>query len=84
MYPGPVPKTIQIRDVPDDVHATLRARAAQAGLSLSDYLLQRIEGIARRPAIAEVLERAQSRGGPGPSVEDIVAAVREARERGED
>jgi hypothetical protein len=76
-------KTIQIRDVPDDVHATLRARAAQAGMSLSDFLLQKIEGYARRPAIAEVLERAQSRGGGGPSVEDVVAAVRGARERGD-
>jgi antitoxin FitA len=81
MYTGSVTKTIQIRDVPDDVHATLRARAAQAGMSLSDFLLQKLEGFARRPAIAEVLERAQSRGGSGPSVEDIVAAVREARDR---
>jgi predicted CopG family antitoxin len=76
-----VTKTIQIRDVPDDVHATLRARAAQAGMSLSDFLLHKLEGYARRPAVAEVLERAQSRGGSGPSVEDIVAAVREARDR---
>ena len=81
MYAAGVPKTIQIRDVPDDVHATLRARAAQAGMSLSDFLLQKIEGYARRPAVAEVLERAQSRGGSGPSVQDIVAAVRQARER---
>jgi plasmid stability protein len=81
MYACAVTKTIQIRDVPDDVHATLRARAAQVGMSLSDFLLQKLEGYARRPAIAEVLERAQSRGGSGPSVDDIVAAVREARDR---
>ena len=81
MYAWTVTKTIQIRDVPDDVHATLRARAAQAGMSLSDFLREKIEGYARRPAIADVLLRAQSRGGSGPSVEDIVAVVREARDR---
>jgi antitoxin FitA len=80
MYGREVSKTIQIRDVPDDVHATLRARAAQAGMSLSDFLLQKIEGYARRPPIADVLERAQARGG-GPSVDEIVAAVRDARGR---
>ena len=33
-----MPKAIQFRDVPDDVHAILRARAAAAGMSMSEYL----------------------------------------------
>ena len=74
-------KTIQIRGVPDDVHATLRVRAAQAGLSLSDYLLQQIEGIARRPAIAEVLLRADRRPRPlDLDAETVLDEVRRARE----
>ncbi len=72
-------KTIQIRDVPDDVHARLRARAAAVGESLSDYLREEIEEIADRPAIADVLRRARRRT-VGPSVEDIVEAVRSGRE----
>ncbi len=74
-----VPKAIQIRDVPDDVHATLRVRAAQAGLSLSDYLLDELTGIARRPTVADVLARVASRQGGATTVE-IVRAVREQRD----
>lgn len=75
-------KTIQVRDVPDKVHATLRARAAEAGLSLSDYVRHQIELIAERPTIADVLLRAQSRSG-GATVEEIVEAVRAGREERE-
>jgi plasmid stability protein len=74
-----VPKAIQIRDVPDDVHATLRARAAQAGLSLSDYLLEELTGLARRPTVSDVLARAAARQG-GVSRAAVVRAVREGRD----
>lgn len=73
-------KNLQIRNVPDDVHATVRARAAAAGLSVSDYLLRQITEIAERPTVAEVLERARQRSG-GATGEDIVAAVREGRDK---
>ncbi len=77
-------KNIQIRDVPDDVHATLRVRAAEAGVSLSDYILAQIERLASRPTMADVLLRAQQRAGSGPSVDAIVAAVRSARDDHDD
>lgn len=54
-------KTIQVRDVPDDVHAELRARAAAAGTSLSDYVLGELERTTRRSRNAEVLLRAAQR-----------------------
>jgi plasmid stability protein len=73
-------KTIQIRKVPDAVHATLRTRAAAAGLSLSDYALAELERIAERPAVSDVLRRAGSRAG-GTTASDIVAAVRAGRDR---
>lgn len=73
-----MPKAIQIRDVPDDVHATLRARAAAAGMSLSDYLLDELTEMARRPTVAEVLARARTRHG-GASSAAIVQAVRDER-----
>lgn len=34
-------KTIQIRNVPDELHRTLKARAAKSGMTLSDYLCRR-------------------------------------------
>jgi plasmid stability protein len=73
-------KTIQIRGVPDDVHATLRSRAAAAGASLSDYLLGEVEKVAGRPPIADVLARADRRPG-GAALDEIVEAVRSGRDR---
>jgi plasmid stability protein len=50
-------KMIQIRNVPDQVHRTLKARAALAGKSLSDYLLAEIAQVASRPTLEEMLQR---------------------------
>ena len=50
-------KMIQLRNVPDALHRTLKARAAMAGMSLSDYLLAEIRETAERPTLAEFRER---------------------------
>jgi antitoxin FitA len=71
---------IQIRDVPDDVHRTLRARAAAAGQSLSAYLLDELIRVAERPPVADVLARAGARHG-GTTTDEVVAAVRAGRDR---
>ena len=52
-----MPNTMQIRHVPDPLHRKLKARAAQEGKSLSDYLLREIQRIAERPTLEEVMER---------------------------
>ena len=52
-----MPSMIQIRHVPDPLHRKLKARAAQEGKSLSDYLLREIERIAERPTLEEMKER---------------------------
>jgi antitoxin FitA len=80
LLPSADMKTIQVRNVPDAVHATLRVRAAAAGVSLSDYALSELERVAERPAVSDVLRRAGSRAG-GAATADIVAAVRAGRER---
>ena len=54
-------KMIQIRNVPDELHRTLKVRAAQAGMTLSDYLLSEIEQIAAKPTLAEMMERLRRR-----------------------
>jgi len=75
-----MPKSIQIRNVPDRVHRTVRTRAVAAGMSLSDYLLEEIVRVAERPAVADVLARASTRvTGTGSAA--IVAAVRSGRDR---
>jgi plasmid stability protein len=52
-----MPSMIQIRHVPDPLHRKLKARAAQEGRSLSDYLLREIQCIAERPTLEELQER---------------------------
>lgn len=50
-------KMIQLRNVPDPLHRKLKARAAQAGMSLSDYLLDEIRQMAERPTVEEFRAR---------------------------
>jgi plasmid stability protein len=50
-------KMIQIRNVPDELHRKLKVRAAQMGMTLSDYLLSEIEQIAEKPTLRELMER---------------------------
>ena len=54
-------RMIQIRNVPDAVHRKIKARAAQEGKTLSDYLLAEIERIAARPTRDEMLARLHAR-----------------------
>jgi hypothetical protein len=77
-------KSIQIRDVPDEVHASLRAKvlsakAATAGLSLSEYLLREATKIASRPSMSEVLKRVPQRewGVPPGTAVDALRHLRE-------
>ena len=50
-------KMIQLRNVPDSLHRILKARAAMAGMSLSDYLLAEIRESAEKPTLREIQER---------------------------
>jgi plasmid stability protein len=56
-YAERMPKMIQVRNVPDGIHRSLKARAAMAGMSLSDYLLVELKEIVERPTLAEFRER---------------------------
>ena len=65
---------IQIRNVPDDVHRTLKSRAAARGTSLSDYILEEVTRVARTPTPDELFERIRARGPANVSTRDILAA----------
>lgn len=75
-----MPTMIQIRNVPDALHRRLKSRAALAGMSLSDYLLNEISAVAERPTLAELRARLESRSGMKPSVAPA-EAVRAERDR---
>lgn len=63
---------VQIRNVPDNLHRELKARAALKGLSLSDYLLGEIRLVLERPTLEELrrrlAERQPVRLHPAPAV----------------
>lgn len=75
-----MPKMVQIRNVPDDIHRTIKARAAKAGKSLSDYLLEQIKREAEAPTIEELMERLASRA-PVKLGRSSAAIIREEREK---
>jgi plasmid stability protein len=52
---------IQIRNVPDALHRKLKSRAADAGHTLSDFLLAELERLAARPTRDEMLTRLHGR-----------------------
>lgn len=69
---------IQVRNVPDSLHRRLKARAADAGISLSDYLLGQLREIAERPTLADFRERLHTRR-PVQAAFDSAALLRDER-----
>lgn len=74
-------KMVQLRHVPDDLHRKLKARAATAGMSLSDYLVAEVRRAAERPTIEDLRARLASRSPVRPSVlpAEVVRQKREGR-----
>jgi len=70
---------IQIRDVPEDVHRTLKVRAAAEGTSLSQYVLREVTRLAQAPTPAELDDRIRARGRAGVATVDILAARDDGR-----
>lgn len=76
-----MPKTIQIRNVPDDVYGVLQARAARERMTLSDFIKRELERTAERPSMKEWLESTR-RAKPIPtnrSAAQIVRGLRDGR-----
>ena len=73
-----VPKTVQIRDLDDDVYAGLARRATEAGISVPELLRAEAARLAARPSVGEWLTRTRRRSSPLGSFE-ILAALDEQR-----
>ena len=72
-------KMIQLRNVPDDVHRTLKRRAAEEGTTLSELLVREVTAVARRPSLGELMQRIRRRR-PVRLLESSAEAVRSERE----
>ena len=71
---------IQIRNVPEDLHRVLKAKAAIEGSSLSDFLLAELEQVAKRPTLRELRQRLRRRE-PVHLTPTAAEVIRELRER---
>jgi hypothetical protein len=72
--------SMQIKNVPPDVHETLRRRADAAGQSLQAYLLASLEEQARRPTISELFNRTGRLTGRNLPLDFATRAIRDARD----
>jgi plasmid stability protein len=72
--------SIQVKDVPADVHAMLRRRAAAEGQSLQEYLLALLTHEASTPTLDEVLARAGGRAGGRAPLADVTKIIRSERD----
>lgn len=79
-YVSGMPIMIQIRNVPDDLHRQLKARAALESLSLSEFLLREVRRVAERPSLPELRRRLDQRERVRPRVSPA-RAVRAERDR---
>jgi hypothetical protein len=80
MYNACVPN-IQVRDVPEDVHAALVRRAELAGQSLQQYLAAQLTALAATPTLDEMLDRIGQRPKGRLSRRDAIAAVEDEHAR---
>ena len=71
---------LQVRNVPEDLHRTLEAKAASEGLSLSDFVLPELEKVAKRPTSRELRERLRRRE-PVHLRPSAAEVIRELRDR---
>lgn len=73
-----MPKTIQIRDLDDDVYRALVRRAAEAGVTVPDLLRREAARLAARPTVEEWLQRTRRRSSDLTSGE-VLEALDEIR-----
>jgi len=79
LYAEDMSKMIQVRDVPEHVHGTLKARAAREGMSLSDFVKKELERVAERPTMREWLDLAR-RTKPIPTKPGAAQMIRKLRD----
>ena len=70
---------VLVRDLPDEVHASLQRRAEAAGRSLQQYLTTELTRLASMPTMSDVLERISRRRGGRVGLDRAVADLDEAR-----
>jgi len=71
---------IQVRNVPEELHRSLKERAAREGTTMSDLILAELPRLAHKPSPEQLLDRMRQRTPVGgkPAAE-LIAAERAER-----
>jgi antitoxin FitA len=74
-------KHVQIRNLPESKHRKLKARAAEQGMTITDYVKRLLERDLERPSMNELVARAKklSQVNIGSSSVDYVREDRDTR-----
>jgi hypothetical protein len=73
-------KMIQVRNVPDELHRSLKERAAREGTTMSDLILGELPRVAHKPSPEQLLGRIRSRAPvPGTSAAELIGRERAER-----
>jgi plasmid stability protein len=72
-------KMLQVRNVPDEVHARLKERAKAAGMTMSEYVLRELKELADKPSLDEIWRRAEARDS-SVSLADAAQLIRDERD----
>ena len=78
MFDG-MARMLQVRNVPDDVHARLKERAKAAGMSMSEYVLRELKELADKPSLDEIWRRAEARDS-SVTLADAAQLIRDERD----
>lgn len=73
-----MPKTIQIRDLDDEVYLSIKRHAAEEGYSVPEYLRRLVTNAAARPTLGQWLERTRRRNS-GVSRDAILSSLDQMR-----
>ena len=73
-------KMLQVRNVPDDVHSALKARATRAGMSLSEFVLRELKSLAGERSLDEIFADVEASGAhvPMDQINEIIRADRQS------
>ena len=73
-----MPRTVEIRDLDDEVYDALRRRSAEFGLSVPEYLRREAERLATGLSVMEWIARTRRGAGPGGPL-DVIGALDDLR-----
>jgi antitoxin FitA len=73
-------KMLQVRNIPEDLHRSLKERAAREGTTMSELVLRELPRVANKPSAEQVLARIRRRSPVGgAAAAELIGSERDQR-----